>query len=235
MTRRTVVLSAVVLGLGLAAPAAPEPVVGRDLTGFVAPYLRARDGRIVGDVLGHATGDAAHPSAPPVPYEGVSVLLLPQSANFEDELAAIKAHLRDSLTAYMSATADVTGARETYERALLAAGAGELIRGEVSDAQGQVRLVGVPVGDWSLLAWRSVAHPGKAPKLPGSDRTGFRDLPVSTGYSTVTYWFLALSVRASEITAIDLNDRNVWLTGIHEDIQVIEGAPKKKGTTKWRP
>lgn len=218
---------AVVATLGVAVPAKGDPAPTRDLTGLVAPYLRARDDRAVGDVQGHSLGDAARPTAPPVPYDGVSVMLFPRSPDFEGQLTTIKAHLRDSLNTYMGGTAEVTQARMAYERDLLAAGGGELIRGEVSNAQGDIRLNGVPAGDWLLLAWRDVAHPGKPPKLQASDKTGFRNVPVEVGYSTVTYWFMPVTVRAGESTPIDLNDRNVWLTGIHEDIRTIEGAPKK--------
>jgi hypothetical protein len=212
------------LGVGAVAQADPDPT--RDLTGLVAPYLRARDDRAVGDVQGHTLGDPARPTAAPVPYDGVSVMLLPRSPDFEGQLTAIKAHLRDSLNTYMGATAEVTQARTAFERDLLAAGAGELIRGEVSNAQGDVRLSGVPAGNWLLLAWRDVAYPGKAPKLKGSDATGFRNVPMEAGYSVVTYWLMPLTVRAGESTPVDLNDRNVWLTGIHEDIRIIEGRPK---------
>jgi hypothetical protein len=230
MTRRLLVWGGMLVSLGVAAPAWAEPIAGPDVTAFVAPYLRTRDEHAVGKVLGRAQGDPAHPTSPPVPYEGVSVMLLPQFPDFEDEVADIKAHLRDSLKTYMGAPAELSDARTVYERALLAAGGGELIRGEVSDAQGQVRLEGVPAGAWLLLAWREEPHPAKPPKLRPGDAAAFREIPVSAGYTTVTYWFRPLSVRAGETTLVDLNDRNVWLTGIREDIRVIEGTPKKKST-----
>jgi len=234
MMRLPVVLGAAVVALALAIPSVgAEPLPGQDLSALVAPYLRARDDRAVGEVLGLAQGDPARPTAAPIPYEGVSVMLLPRSPDFEGELAAVKAHLRDSLKTYMGATAEVTEARALYERALLAQGGGELIRGEVTDQQGQVRLTGVPAGAWLLLAWREVPHPGKPATLHPGDAAAFREVPVSAGYSTVTYWLMPLSVRANEPTPVDLNDRNVWLTGIHEDIRVIEGTPRR-GTGRRR-
>ena len=227
MTRCAGAWVAVLASLALAAPIGAEPVAAREPTAFVAPYLRARDDGAVGEVLGRTKGDPARPTAPPVPYEGVSVLLLPHSPDFEGEMAGIKARLRDSLRTYMGVTTDLAEARATYERALLAAGGGELIRGEVSDAQGQVRLTGVPAGAWLLIAWRELPHPGKPPKLQPGDTAAFREVPVTAGYSTVTYWFMPLEVRASETIPVELNDRNVWLTGIHEDVRVIEGVPRK--------
>lgn len=226
------VLASLVLGGG---GARPDPAGAQDLTAFLAPYLRARDEGAVGEVRGRAQGDPVHPTAPPVPYEGLSVMLLPRSPAFEAEATAIKAHLRDSLKTYMGATAELAEARATYERALLAAGGGELIRGEVSDVEGQVQLSGVPAGDWLLFAWRAQVHAGKPPRPRPGDTTAFRDVPVSEGYSTVTYWLLPVMVQASQTTPVELNDRNVWLTGIHEDVRVMEGPPKKsKGSGRHR-
>ena len=202
---------------------------------LVASYLRARDDGAVGEVAGQAQGDPKRPSAPPVPYEGVSVMLLPRLPDLEAELGEIKAHLRDSLKSYMEGTTDVTETRAAFERTLLAAGGGELIRGEVSDARGLLRFAEVPAGDWLLLAWRVEPHPGKPPKLRLEDTSAFREIPVSRGYATVAYWLMPVAVRPGETTAVDLNDRNVWLTGIREHLHVIEGTPRKKaGSSKHR-
>jgi len=161
-------------------------------------------------------------------------MLLPYSADLRATLDAIKLHLRDSLKNYMEATAEVTRARAAYERELLAGGGGELIRGEVSDARGQFRLAEVPAGEWLLLGWRTQAHPGKAAKLRKDDASTFRDIPVSTGYSTVSYWLMRLAVRPGEAAAVDLNDRNVWLTGIRDDAHLIEGIPRAAGPKRRR-
>ena len=214
------------VGLGLMALSPTASATVQDPNALIAPYLKARDDQAVGEIVGHARGDPARPSEAPVPYEGVSVMLLPHSPGLEAELVAIKAHFRDSLTRYMDATADVTEARAGYEHALLAAGGGELIRGEVSDARGVVRLAQMPAGEWMLLAWRVQWHPAKTPKLKREDTTAFSDVTQSTGHSIVTYWLMRLSVRPRETTEVELNDRNVWLTGVRQDVRVIEGAPK---------
>ena len=163
------------------------------------------------------------PRAPPIPLEGVSVVLLPYSASVESELDEIKEHLRDSLKHYMGAAADVDSLRTAYEGDLVWVGGGELIRGEVSNAQGLVRLVGVPAGEWVLLAWREEAHPGKAPKVRPQETKGFRDIPVSVGHSIVTYWWMRVRVRAGETTSVDLNDRNVWIAAVQEHLQTAAG------------
>jgi hypothetical protein len=221
------VIALLILG-GLLAVGGGPPVSADDMTDLVVPYLRARDDKRVGEVMGHALGDPTHPTAPGVPYEGVSVLLLPYSVGFDSELDDIKAHFRDSLRNYMGAAADVVAARTAYESALLWAGGGELIRVEVSDARGLVRLTDVPAGEWMLLAWREEAHPGKAPKLKLRETKGFRDIPMSAGHSVVSYWWMRLEVRAGETTPVDLNDRNVWMAAVREDLIFMQGLPATK-------
>jgi hypothetical protein len=214
------------LVLALLALVGAAPVSADDVADLVAPYLRARDDHRVGEVVGRALGDPARPSAPPVPYDGVSVLLFPYSVAFESELDDVKDHLRDSLKNYMGAAADVVSARTAYESALVWAGGGELIRGEVSDARGSVQLTGVPAGEWLLLAWREEAHQGKAPKLRAQEMRGFRDVPVSVGHSVISYWWMRLQVRSGETTSVDLNDRNVWIAAVKEDLLMQGPAPR---------
>jgi hypothetical protein len=157
----------------------------------------------------------------------VSVVLLPYSRDLEVKLDGIKQHFRDSLKRYMEAADDVMAARSAEEEATLWAGAGELMLGEVSDGQGLVRLTRVPAGAWLMLAWREETHPAKAARSLASDARGFRDIPMSAGYSVVSYWRTRLEVRAGEATEIDLNDRNVWLTGIRENVYLANGRPSR--------
>lgn len=161
-------------------------------------------------------------------------MLLPYSAALDSELDAIKQHLRDSLRTYMDAASAVSDARAGYEKVLLAAGGGELIRGEVTDSRGSVRFANLPEGQWLMLAWRTQLHPGKAPKTRKQDTSAFRDQTVRTGYSTISYWRLRLSIRSRETAEVVLNDRNVWLTAIREDVHLIEGPPRGKKDSQKR-
>jgi hypothetical protein len=213
-----------------AGPVCPVSAAAVDVGQLIAPYLRARDDRAVGEVAGQALADPPRPRAAAAPYTDVAVLLLPYSPSLEVELDRVKEHYRDSLDSYMGAVAEVVAARAAHEDALLWAGGGELIRGEVSDASGGVRLAQVPAGEWILLAWRDVLHPGKAPKQNPGDFA----VPISTGYSVVTFWRMRLQVRAGATTEISLNDRNVWLTGIREDLAVVKPPAKKKDALKRR-
>src|SRR5262249_44850015 len=130
------------------------------------------------------------------------------------------------------AAADIDLVRSSFESDLVWVGGGELIRGEVSNAEGFVRLVGVPAGEWMLLAWREEVRPGKVPKLRGRETKGFRDIPVSTGHSIVTYWWLRVAVKAGETISVDLNDRNVWVTAVQEHLILLQGGstqpPRKR-------
>jgi hypothetical protein len=213
---------------------AGPPLQADEMTDLVAPYLAARDQGRVGDVVLHALGDPPRPSAPAIPYQGVSVMLLPRSVPFESEVDGIKEHLRDSLKSYMAAADDVMDARTAYETALLWVGGGELVQGEVSDAGGLARLMGVPAGEWVLMAWREETHPMKPPRLRAKEAKGFRDIPVTAGHSVVTYWWMRLQVRAGETTSVELNDRNVWIAAVRENVFLMEGpaartAPSRGG------
>jgi hypothetical protein len=227
-------VTGLLLLLGLVALGGWPAVSADEMMDLVAPYLRARDDHRVGEVVGRVLGDGAHPSAPAIPYEGVSVLLLPYSIGLDSDLDDIKAHFRDSLRNYMGAAADAVTARTAYESALLWAGGGELIRGEVSDTQGLVRLTGVPAGEWSLIAWREEAFRGRAPKPKLRETKGFKDIPVNVGHSVVSYWLMRLQVRAGETTTVGLNDRNVWMAAVRENLVLMDVLPPRTNRTDRR-
>ena len=211
-------------GIALMALIGAASVRADGMTDLVTPYLRARDDHVVGEVVGRAYRDAARPTAPAVPLEGVSVMLLPYSPSVESEFDDIKDHLRDSLKHYMGASGDIDAARSAYESDLIWVGGGELVRGEVSNAQGLVTFAGVPAGEWILLAWHEEGRPGKPPKLRAQETRGFRDIPVSAGHSVVTYWSMRIRVTSGEATTVEFNDRNVWIAAIHEHFQMMQGG-----------
>ena len=221
----------VALGLIIAAAAPAAALPSREL---VAPYLQALEARRVGDVEGRAEGLPKRPSAPAAPLSGVSVLIMPLEPEVEARLDAIKSRMRDSITAYSGAYADVVAVRTAYERELLAAGGGELIRGAVSDNAGVLRLDGVPAGEWLLLAWREEAHAVKETKTPPKDASRYTDIPVLTGYEAVSYWKMRVSVRAGETTAIALSDRSVWMTAVREELRHPDAPPRQAGDPKKR-
>lgn len=228
----TRILTQALLLTGMVSLAGWSMAAADDIAELLAPYLRALGEHRVGEVVGRALGDPAHPSAPPVPYEGVSVVLVPHSIRLDSELDEIKDHYRDSLKGYMGAAADLAETRTTYESALVWAGGGELVRGEVSDAQGFVRLTGVPAGEWLLLAWREEASQGSMPRYKAREMKGFRSIPMAVGHSVVRYWVMRLHVGAGETTSVALNDRNVWIAAVREHLILMEAAPVNRSGRK---
>jgi hypothetical protein len=211
------------------------PVGVEDRREQVAPYLRALETRAVGKIEGRAFGEPRRPSAPELPYEGVSVLAFPYAADVDAQLDAIKRQQRDSMANYTETHAAVTGLRETYERQLLAAGAGELIRGAVSDATGTLALDGVPAGEWLLLGWREETHPVKTAKVPARDAGHFATAPTMTGYGAVSYWRMRVSLRAGETAEMQLSDRGIWLTAVREQFTYPdEGVKRPASSSKPR-
>lgn len=188
-----------------------------DLARLVEVYLAARDARALGTLAARAHAEPTRPSAQPAPQPSVSVVLLPYSAAFEAELDTVKAGLRDSLDGYVQAVARIEEARVDYERALLAAGGGELVRGEVTDGQGSARLSDLPAGEWLLLAWHEGGHMSKRFRLREQDAKRYPNVPTNVTYSIVTYWRARVVVRQGETVEVTVTDRNVWMTAARQE------------------
>jgi hypothetical protein len=189
-----------------------------DLTDLVGAYLKAAKEQPPGVVATRAYLEAARPTAPPAPQPDVSVVLLPYSAKLEADLDAVKAGLRDSVDAYLRASGRVETVRVDYERALVAAGGGSLVRNEATDAQGSARLGGVPAGQWLLLAWRESGHVGRKLKVNQKDARRYPDVPTNVTYSVLTYWKSRVTVGPGETVEVAITDRNAWMTaGRQED------------------
>lgn len=219
-------LALLLLGAALPGPGW-RPAAADELAALVAPYLRAREANAVGAVAGHAHAEPRRPGGAPEPYDAVPVLLLPPSAELEAELDAIKAHRRDSLKSYGEAARRIETALATFQSSLLYAGAGELIRGDVTDPAGRLRLTAVPAGEWLLVAWREQGQGGKAPRMRRGEAGRFPDVPVASGYWMVNYWRMRIAVRPGESTAVALTDRNVWLTVVREEVRIPEEPLKE--------
>jgi hypothetical protein len=203
-------LAGVLISLALSAGAA-------DISAMTAPYLAARERRAVGAVVGRAYEEARRTGEAPKPYAGVSVLLLPAAGGFERELAAIKEGRRESPEKFLDADPKIRAARTSFERALIDAGAGALLKGEMTDGGGLFRLLDVPEGGWTVLAWQETATGQKKSPLSRSDAARYPDRTEVIGSFTVIYWLVPIEVKAGEETQVRLHDRNVWLTAIRED------------------
>lgn len=235
MERRTFmrILAATLFTAPCAARASiARAAAGTDLTALIAPYLAARERGAVGTVVGRAYAEASRPGDPPRPYAAVSVLLLPRSLDFEQELGAIKAGSRDSPDRLVDADPKVRAALTALERALLDAGGGMLLKGESTDGTGAFRLGDVPEGAWMLLAWQEIGGKQKGSQSIRSDALHFPTRSEVVGSSTVVYWLLSIDVKAGEETQVRLHDRNTWLTAIREVRSVRD--PEKR-TAPGRP
>jgi hypothetical protein len=197
--------------------ASPGRAADESVAGLVAPYLKAQSERALGTVAVKAYAEPTRPNASATPQPSVSVTLVPYSAALEAELDAAKAGLRDSLDGYLQAVTRIEGARVDYERALVAAAAGELVRTQQTDAQGTVELGDLPAGDWLVLAWREGGHLSKRFKLRDTDTTRFPGVPTNVTYSVVTFWRARITVRAGETAEITMSDRSVWLTAARQE------------------
>ena len=198
-----------------------SPIAGlaadADLTDLVRAYLKTGAEQAPGIVAARAYVEPARPTAGPSPQPGVSVVLLPYSAALEAELDAVKAGLRDSVDAYGRAVTRIETARVDYERALLAAGGGALVRSEITDPQGGARVGDVPAGDWMVLAWMEGGHTAKRFKLRDQDAKRYPHVPSNVTYSVVTYWRMRVAVKPSETVEIAMSDRNAWMTGARQE------------------
>jgi len=220
--RLKLILAAAALGLASAALAAQS---------VDAPIERYRDSAALhelGGVRGRAFQERRRPSLPDMPLTAVAVSLLPRSETWLVRLNAIKRGARDSVDTFRDSAPSVRRAREAYEKALLEAGAGDLPQGATVDGEGRFTLDGVPAGPWLLLASRSSSYVSKTPLErpipPGQFRQPAPPLPFLppdklAGYYVVTYWLRELTVVGGGVEAVELTDRNVWLTGVAESIQ----------------
>ena len=226
---RSLALAGALLLLAGSGLEADEPVAT-----LVAPYLRARSDRALGTVAAKAYAEPTRPSANPTPQPSVSVTLIPYSAAFEAELDAAKAGLRDSPDAYLQAVARIEAARVDYERGLLGAGAGDLVRTQMTDAQGTAELGDLPAGDWLVLAWREGGHLSKRFKLRDTEVSRYPNVPTNVTYSVVTYWRVRVTVRPGETSEVTMHDRNVWLTAARQEggTPVTPKRPSGSGTKR---
>jgi hypothetical protein len=211
-----------------------ELAADESVGGLVAPYLRARSDRALGAVAAKAYAEPARPNAAPTPQPSVSVTAVPYSAAFEAELDAAKAGLRDSVDAYLQAVTRIEAARVDYERGLVAAGAGELVRTQLTDAGGLAQLGDLPAGDWLVLAWREGGHLSKRFKLRDTEASRYPNVPTNVAYSVVTFWRARVAVRAGETAEITMHDRNVWLTAARQEggTPVTPRRPAGSGTKR---
>jgi hypothetical protein len=190
----------------------------------IEAYRGAAAGGALGTVKGRAIEERRRPTAADLPLAGTSVRLLPRSDALIVTLQGIKRGARDSIDAYRESAAQVTKAREVYEKRLLEAGAGDLSQAVTVGDDGAFALEGIPAGPWVLLASRSTfvskaSHDRRGPTTSPNRPTPFLPADKLVGYHVVTYWLREVTVVGGAVETVDLTDRNAWLTGISENRQ----------------
>jgi len=183
----------------------------------VAPYLQSLAAGEVGVVEGRVYQHRPQPQAPDLPLAGASVVLVPRSGALERALEDFKRHSRDSGVGYREAVSRMRRAKERYERELSQAGAGNLVRPLLVDAEGAFRAVDVPAGDWLLIASHAHFMPASGTRATAKERDQFQTSPRVTGYEAVRLWMRPVTVTPGGGESIELTDRNVWFSGVAEN------------------
>ena len=179
-------------------------------------YRQAASVGAVGAVTGHAREERRRPGDAEQPLVGTVVTLMPHSPALLARLEEIRTHARDSANAYRASGRAIRVTREAYEKALWEAGAADLVRASVVDATGHFEMPELPVGPWLLIATRSVFVDRAAPRVAKRERDTYAPALRLTGFSTVSVWVRELAVSAGRTEEVELQDRNVWFTGIEE-------------------
>jgi hypothetical protein len=221
--RRWANLKVVLWFLGVLATALAATALAQGIDVPLERYREAMSRGEVGTVRGRAFAERRKPSAADLPLAGTVVALLPRSDAWLVRLQAIKRGARDSVETYRDAAPAVRRSHEAYEKSLWEAGAADLPRTATVDAEGVFTLDNIPAGTWILLASRSTyvnktppPRPSAAPP-PVRPPSPFLAPDKLAGYHVVTYWFRELTVAPGAIEALELTDRNAWLTGVRED------------------
>ena len=200
------------LGLLTLAPVVAVAAIDVD----IAAYRRASTGQL-GAVTGRGYETGARSDVADLPLAGTAVTLLPRSESFLAGLEEIKRGARDSIGAYRDAAPAVHRARETYERALWAEGALDLVRSTEVAADGTFAVQDLPPGRWLLIAVRSVFVERPSRRVTKREAQTYVAPPRLVGYGTVYVWLMDVQVEGGRAETVELTDRNTWLTGIVEE------------------
>jgi len=179
-------------------------------------YRSAAADGATGTVAGRAVDEADRRAAADEPRVGLAVTLVPRSRALLDELGGIKRRLRSEPSTYPTSARAVVQARRTYERALAAAGAGDLVRYTPGSVDGTFQLEQVPVGDWLLLVEHAVFKSKPGPIQGRQEWQTFRKQEQFLGYYAVTFWLEEVRVSRGDTATVELTERNAWMTGIEE-------------------
>ena len=190
------------------------------------PYAEAARTGAAAGVSGRAYAERPKPDAPDIPLAGASVVALPRSEALARRLEELRHGARSSAPAFRGAATLMQKARETYEQELWEAGAADLVKTAVADADGRFDLGPLPEGRWLILiAWEQFVDT-HAPRSGRKDRETYLRTPRLVGFRSRLMWLRDVAVSRAEPAALDLTDRNVWFTGVVED-RVLDTGPRR--------
>lgn len=193
------------------------PAFGAALDVRIDRYRQASDAGAMGTIAGRAYEEPRRKNETERPLGDVAITLLPRSEDFLARMGAIKQRMRDDAVFYRQSAVAVITARREFERALSAAGAGDLVRFGLVSPDGNFE-VSVPAGQWIVMAHRAVfvSKASPPPKLRYRGHDVFAQDPRLLGYYAIAVWLRELTVEAGKAAVIELHDRNVWMTAIEE-------------------
>ena len=185
------------------------------------------DARLRGEttmISGRAYTERRKPNAEDTPIARTVVVVLPHSESLVRRLDEFRAHARDSAAAFRDAATKIRRARESYEREIWEAGGADLVRSTVVDADGRFTMTDLPAGRWLVWATHSEFVDAPSPKVSLRDRERFRLPPRMVGYYAERAWLREVQTTPGSPTTVELNDRNVWFSGVVEDRVLDAGS-----------
>jgi hypothetical protein len=190
-------------------------------------YAEAERAGAAAGVSGRAYTERRKPDASDKPLAGATVVALPRSEALVRRLQQLRDGARDSAPAYRQAATLIQKAREAYERELWEAGAAELVRTAIVDADGRFDLGRLPEGRWIVLGTWDQFVDARASKPGRKDRETYLWVPRLVGFRSRLVWLQDVEVsRAEGGVELQLTDRNVWFTGVVEE-RILDAGPSR--------
>lgn len=183
----------------------------------VEAYRHAQQAGSVGVVAGRVFSEPTTPTGKPTPITGVTVTLLPRSADLLAKLERLKQRARESSTSFAAAGPGIFKAREAYEHQLVTAGAPDLASMMLATAEGTFRFEEVPAGAWMVLAWQATPVDLSTQKLKSKERNLYLPQTRLQGFHSITIWLRELNVAGGATVTEEFTDRNSWFRGVVED------------------
>jgi hypothetical protein len=186
-------------------------------------YAEARRRGEIVTIEGRVYNERRKPNADDVPMPHAVVFVLPRSEALVRRLDELRARARESMSGFRDAATQMRRARESYEREVWQAGAPDLVQSTMVDAGGRFVISDLPAGRYLVWVTNSDFVDSKA-KVPDRDRGRYRLPPRLVGYYAERAWLREIETAPGSVTTLELNDRNVWFSGVVEDRVLDAGS-----------